>query len=75
MTVRLIEIDHSFLDAVYEKNCCSWSYGVLLFEILSLGAAPYAHVPIREMFRHLEAGHRQEMPHCHRSVFVELCLV
>jgi len=39
-----------------------WSYGVLLWEIFSLGDNPYPSVPVENLFQLLQDGHRMECP-------------
>eukprot|EP00118_Oscarella_pearsei_P009662 m.56364 g.56364 ORF g.56364 m.56364 type:complete len:990 (+) comp34590_c0_seq1:57-3026(+) len=39
-----------------------WSYGILLWEIASLGRSPYQEVPLQEISTQLKRGYRMEKP-------------
>ncbi|KAF8368330.1 hypothetical protein PRIPAC_86159 [Pristionchus pacificus] len=47
-----------------------WSYGVLLFEIVTLGGTPYAGWPASELLHRLKRGERMERPdNCSENMF------
>ena len=42
--------------------CYRWSYGIVLFEIVTLGGTPYPTVDPRELLEYLQNGNRMERP-------------
>ena len=52
----------SLRDHLYTSKSDVWSYGVLLWEMVTLGAAPYPGVPPERLIPLLVAGYRMNKP-------------
>uniref|UniRef100_A0A914V1C6 Protein kinase domain-containing protein n=1 Tax=Plectus sambesii TaxID=2011161 RepID=A0A914V1C6_9BILA len=60
----------SLQDYQYTTKSDVWSFGVLLYELFSLGAVPYSWVQPADMVDYLRSGKRLEKPeHCADNVY------
>ncbi|KAL5499849.1 hypothetical protein EMCRGX_G011313 [Ephydatia muelleri] len=54
----------------YSSNSDVWSYGVVLFEIWSLGHTPFTHLSIEDTIKAVDAGKRMPPPPgCPRAIY------
>lgn len=47
---------------VYTSKSDVWSFGILVWELVTLGATPYPGVPVQNLFPLLKSGYRMERP-------------
>ncbi|XP_050965741.1 tyrosine-protein kinase receptor Tie-2 [Labeo rohita] len=69
LPVRWMAIE-SLNYSVYTTNSDVWSYGVLLWEVVSLGGTPYCGMTCAELYEKLPLGYRLEKPlNCDDEVY------
>ncbi|CAL1526441.1 unnamed protein product [Lymnaea stagnalis] len=60
----------AIFDQVFTIKSDVWSYGILLWEIVTLGGCPYPGVPNSDLFRLLSEGYRLERPNnCSHDIY------
>ncbi|XP_033641699.1 uncharacterized protein LOC117301803 [Asterias rubens] len=60
----------SILDDVYTTKSDVWSFGTLLWEIVTLGARPYPAMSAKTMIKELQNGYRMPKPnHCQDELY------
>ncbi|XP_033646566.1 tyrosine-protein kinase receptor Tie-1-like [Asterias rubens] len=60
----------SLLDDVYTTESDVWSFGILLWEIVTLGAKPYRLMTAKTMVAQLKEGYRMPKPsHCKKELY------
>jgi len=60
----------ALFDRTYTVKSDVWSFGILVWEIMTLGGTPYPSVPHQELFDLLRSGCRMEKPHqCSEDIY------
>jgi serine/threonine protein kinase len=52
----------TLFDRKFYQNSDIWSFGVLMWEIFTLGGNPYPSVPVEKLFDYLKEGNRMSKP-------------
>ncbi|XP_076371972.1 fibroblast growth factor receptor 3-like isoform X2 [Tachypleus tridentatus] len=61
----------ALFDRVYTSQSDVWAFGILVWEIMTLGGTPYPSVPVEKLFHLLREGHRMEKPqYCSLEVYM-----
>lgn len=59
-------------DFVSFANCDRWSFGILLYEIVTMGSTPYPTVPVDCLISYLKSGNRMSKPfNCSQDLYGE----
>uniref|UniRef100_A0A6Q2YHR3 Fibroblast growth factor receptor n=1 Tax=Esox lucius TaxID=8010 RepID=A0A6Q2YHR3_ESOLU len=63
----------ALFDRVYTHQSDVWSFGVLMWEIFTLGGSPYPGIPVEELFKLLKEGHRMDKPsNCTHELYMKM---
>lgn len=63
----------SFVDGVFTYKTDLWSFGVLLYEIITFGSVPYHMLTNAEVFEGVKAGKTLTLPEeCTDELWVEM---
>lgn len=60
--------------SVFTTKSDVWAFGILLWEIVTLGSTPYPGMSAREVIHHVQKGNTMECPnHCHPELYSVMC--
>lgn len=61
----------SLADHIYTSRSDVWSFGILLWELVTLGTAPYPGIAVQDLFKLLKGGYRMDKPNnCSNELYV-----
>lgn len=52
----------SLADHVYTSKSDVWSFGIVLWELVTLGSSPYPGVAVQNLYHLLKNGYRMQRP-------------
>lgn len=60
----------SLYDDIFSVKSDVWSFGILMWEIVTLGSTPYPGIAASDVMRKVRDGYRLEKPeHCRRELY------
>lgn len=69
LPIKWLAIEALF-DRVYTTQSDVWAFGILLWEIFTLGGSPYPGIPIEKLFDLLKSGYRMQQPqNCPEDIY------
>ncbi|XP_073812331.1 tyrosine kinase receptor Cad96Ca [Musca autumnalis] len=69
LPIRWMAIE-SLYDNIFSAKSDIWSFGILMWEIVTLGSTPYPGLSAAEVMRKVRDGYRLEKPeHCRRELY------
>ncbi|XP_015756865.1 PREDICTED: fibroblast growth factor receptor 2-like isoform X2 [Acropora digitifera] len=69
LPIKWLAIEALF-DRVYTTQSDVWAFGILLWEIFTLGGSPYPGIPIEKLFELLKSGYRMQKPqNCPNDIY------